>query len=144
MAISYIELSRLATHGDTVPVEENGALVFDTIITSGGAGISYDLAGTITFHVAGFYFVDWYVAPQHGLTTNGSNWAIQTGDGRLSLIGSSHTKVSATTGFAILEMAAEDTVQLVNVSDGTLYLSQAVEAKAGLVAYGIQLQGMME
>jgi len=78
------------------------------------------------------------VAPQHGLTTNGSNWAIQTGDGRLSLIGSSHTKVSPTVGFAIFEAAAEDTVQLINVSDGTLYLSEAVEAKAGLVAYGIQ------
>ena len=138
MAISYIELTRLAPPGGTVVVEEGGALLFDTVVSSGGTGIGYDFAGTITFNEAGFYYIDWFVAPQHGLTTNGSNWAIQTGDGRLSLIGSSHTKVSATTGFAILEAAAGDTVQLINVSDGALYLSEATEAKAGLAAYGIQ------
>ena len=139
MAISYIELTRYATHGEVVVVEEDDPLIFDAIISSGGAGISYDYAGTLTFHEAGYYFIDWFVAPQYGLTTNGSNWAIQTGDGRLSLIGSSHTKISPTVGFAIFEAQAEDTVQLINVSDGALYLSEAVEAKAGLIAYAIQV-----
>lgn len=53
-----------------------------------------------------------------------------------------HGKVSPTVGFsmgfAILEAAENDTAQLINVSDGALYLSEAVEAKAGLAAYGIQ------
>jgi len=141
MAISYIELTRLAVHGEVVVVEENGALLFDVIVSTGGTQISYDkLTGAITFHEAGYYYIDWYVAPQFGLTTNGSNWAIRTGPGpgQQSLIGSSHTKVSATTGFAILNVAADETAQLVNVSDGALYLSEAVDAKAGLIAYGIQ------
>jgi len=136
MAISYIELARLYPKGGPAAVAENGALLFDTVVAS-GSQIGYNTGtGAITFHQAGFYFIDWYVAPQFGLTTDGSNWAITTGGG-LSFIGSSHTKISATTGFAILDAAAGETAQLVNVSDGAIYLSQAVESKAGLVAYGI-------
>jgi len=134
-----MELTKLTEQNDVVA--QDGALIFDTVISSWGTRISYDMAGTITFNESGFYYIDWYIAPQHGLTTNGSNWAIQTGDGRLSLIGSSHTKVSATTGFAIINAAANDTVRLVNVSDGVLHLSRAVDAKAGLIVYGIMLQG---
>ena len=143
MPISYIELERLNPHGGIVVVPEDAPLVFDTIVSSDGTQISYDPGtGVITFNDAGFYYVAWYVAPQFGLTTNGSNWAIQTTISQLSFIGSSHTKVSATTGFAILDAQAGETIQLINVSDGDISLSEAVESKAGLVAYSITMQNL--
>lgn len=140
MAISYIELERVGPQGDVVVVDTNATLVFDTIVSGEGLGtqISYNMGtGVITFLEAGYYYIDWFVAPQFGLTTDGSNWAIQTSMSGLNIIGSSHTKVSATTGFAIVNAAANETAQLVNVSDGALSLSQAVQSKAGLIVYSI-------
>ena len=137
MPISYIQLERLEpASGGVIP--ENSPLIFDTVVSLEGAQMSYDIStGIITFNEAGYYYVDWYVAPQFGMTTNGSNWAIKTTISQMMIIGSSHTKVSATTGFAILNVEANETVQLINVSDGDLSLSQAVKSKAGLVAYGV-------
>jgi len=145
MPISYIELERLNPHGGgIVVVPENGALIFDSVVSHEGTQISYNTAtGVITFNNAGFYFIDWYVAPQAGLTTNGSNWAIQTTLSQETFIASSHTKVSVTTGFAILNAQANETAQLVNVSDGDLSLSEAVESKAGLIAYSVTAQVMI-
>ena len=141
MAVSYIELQRLYPLDETLVVPENGVLMFDTVISSAGTQISYDgTTGTITFNDAGFYYIDWFVAPQFGLTTNGSNWAIQTALGQLTLIGSSHTKVSVTSGFAILDAEEGETAQLINVSDGAIYLSEAVRSKAGLIVYSIPAQ----
>ena len=136
MAISFIELMRTQPKGEAVTVPAGGAVVFDTVVSNQGTQIGYG-AGVITFNEAGHYYIDWVVAPQGGLTTNGSNWAIVTDIGGLTLIGSSHAKVSVTTGFAIVDAAAGETARLVNVSDGPIDLSQAVESKAGLVAYGI-------
>ena len=142
MAISYYELARLRPSGEPIPVAQNATLIFDEIVSYAGAQISYNPStGVINFNQAGFYYIDWYVAPQFGLTTDGSNWAIQTNLSQQSIIGSSHTHISATTGFAILNVEAGETAVLVNVSDGTLYLSQAVESKAGLVVYGITEPG---
>ena len=140
MAISYMELERLAPQGDVLVVPEGGAVEFDSVVSSEGAMISYDMAGTITFNGAGYYYIDWYVAPQFGLTTDGSNWAIQTGIGGLTFIGSSHTKVSATVGFAIFNAVAGETARLVNVSDGAIALSRAVLSKAGLIVYNVAAQ----
>jgi len=139
--IAYMELERLAPQGDVLVIPENGAVVFDSIVSSEGTYIDYDTGtGTITFNAAGYYYIDWYVAPQFGLTTDGSNWAIKTSIGDLTFIGSSHTKVSATVGFAIFKAAAGETAQLVNVSDGPISLSQAVQAKAGLIVYSVAEQ----
>ncbi|MCL1872847.1 MAG: hypothetical protein FWF85_01880 [Clostridiales bacterium] len=141
MPISYIELERVAPQGFVVIVPENGTLVFDTIIADEGTMISYNInTGTITFNEAGFYYIDWFVAPVYGLTSDGSNWAVRTGQSQLTLIGSSHAKVSVTTGFAIIEAEAGETAQLINVSDGAINLSQAVKSKAGLVVYNVATQ----
>lgn len=135
---SFIELEKALPVGEGVIVPVNETLVFDTIVSSDGTSISYDTGtGIITFNEAGFYFIDWYVAPQFGLTTDGSNWAIQTSISGLSIIGSSHTKVSVTTGFAIINAVAGETARLVNISSGALTLSQAVQSKAALIAYYI-------
>jgi len=139
MSISFVQLER-AQLGDGV-VPEGGALVFDRVVSSAGTQISYNAAaGTITLNQAGFYYIDWYVAPFFGLTTDGSNWAIQTTLGGLAIVGSSHTKVSVTTGFAILNVGAGETVQLVNVADGAVSLSPFVLSKAGLIAYSVAMQ----
>ena len=141
MPISYLQLARLEPVSNVLIVPENEALIFDTVISSEGTQISYDIStGVITFNEAGYYYVDWYVAPQFGLTTDGSNWAIQTSLSQIKIVGSSHTRVSVTTGFAILNVEANETVQLVNVSDGALSLSQAVQSKAGLIAYSVSTQ----
>lgn len=141
MAISFIQLERSAPAFDVLIVPENDTLIFDTIVSNEGLQISYNAStGIITFNEAGYYYVDWYVAPQFGLTTDGSNWAIETALSGMTIIGSSHTKVSATTGFAILDAEENETIRLVNVSDGALSLSQAVQSKAGLVAYSVTMQ----
>ena len=138
MAISFIELERAEPRGNVFIVPENVALIFDTVVSNEGTAISYNTTtGVITFNEAGYYYLDWFVAPQFGLTTDGSNWAIQTNISQLTFIGSSHTKVSVTTGFAIINAAANETAQLVNVSDGSLSLSQTVQSKAGLIAYSV-------
>ena len=145
MAVTYLQLERLFPVGEVVVVDTDEALVFDMIVSSRGLGtaISYDTGtGTITFLEGGYYYIDWFVAPQFGLTTDGSNWAIQTAIGGLSIIGSSHTRVSVTTGFALLHVQANETARLVNVSDGALHLSQAVQAKAGLIVYGIAVMNL--
>ena len=137
MPVSFIELQKETPQ----IVPENGTLVFDRIVSSDGTSISYNTnTGVITFNAPAYYYIDWFVAPQFGLTTNGSNWAIQTSLVQRSIIGSSHTKVSVTSGFAIFYAAAGETARLVNVSDGALQLSEAVESKAGLIVYGVATQ----
>ena len=138
MALAYLELERVNPAWDTVAVDADSILVFDTIVASEGLGIQfqYDInTGIITFLEAGYYYVDWYVAPQSGFTTDGSNWAVQTAISGVSFVCSSHSKVAATTGFALVNAEAGETARLVNVSDGVLILSQAVKSKAGLVVY---------
>ena len=145
MSVSFLELSKVLSRGSAVIVYPNGTLVFDTIVSSDGLGtqIDYDTStGIITFLEAGYYYIDWFVAPKHGLTTDGSNWAIQTSISQQSIIGSSHVKVSVTTGFALLNAAANETVRLVNVSDGPIYLSHAVQAQAGLIVYSIAVMNL--
>lgn len=135
---SFIELDKILPVNEGIIVPVNGTLVFDTIVSSDGTSISYNAGtGVITFNDAGYYFIDWYVAPQFGLTVDGSNWAIQTSISGLTIRGSSHTKVSVTTGFALINAPAGETARLVNVSSGALTLSQAVQSKAALVTYNI-------
>lgn len=135
---SFIQLERLLPVGEGVVIPVGGTLVFDTTVSSDGTSIGYNAGtGVITFVDAGYYFIDWSVAPQSGLTVDGSNWAIETSIGGLTIIGSSHTKVSVTTGFAIINAVAGETARLVNVSSGALTLSEAVQSKAALVAYNI-------
>lgn len=136
--VSFIEIERILPFEESVVVPANGTLVFDEIVAGDGASITYNQdTGIITFNNAGYYYIDWYVAPQFGLTTNGSNWAIRTSISGLTFIGSSHTKVSVTTGFAIINAVAGETAQLLNVSSDAITLSQAVQSKAALVAYNI-------
>ena len=136
--LPYVVLARLQPINQIVTVPSGGNLVFDTVISSSGADISYDPGtGIITFATAGYYFIDWHVTTQTGLANDGNNWAIQTTLSNLTITGSSHTKISVASGFAILEAAVGETAQLVNVSNGTLVLSAAAQSKAALTVYRV-------
>ena len=130
--IQYLQLER--TYDGSIA--SNGTVVFDAVLSGVEGLISYNtLTGKITFSADGLYYIGWFVATEFGQTTNGSNFAIVTSDGE-TLTGSSHVRVSSTTGFAIVEVAVPGkTARLVNTSDNDLVLSQAVNAKAALVVY---------
>jgi hypothetical protein len=135
---SYIVLERLLPTDEAVKVPVGANLIFDTVVSGTGTAITYDgNTGGITFVDAGFYYVDWYVATQSGLSTDGNNWAILTAIGEQSFVGSSHIKISSPTGFALIEAGAGETAQLVNISDDSLVLSKVVKSKAGLCVYGL-------
>jgi hypothetical protein len=131
VAISIIQLDRT----ESVTVPENGVLVLDLLRSIEGSAISYSVdSGVITFNEDGFYFVGWFVAPQFGLVTNGSNWGIRTSLSGQVFAGSSHTSNAPVSGFAIINADAGETAQLVNLSDGAIRLSPAIITKASLTA----------
>ena len=136
--LSYVVLAKLLPPGEKVIVPSGANIMFDTIVSVSGTDISYNpVTGIITFNNEGYYFIDWNAATQTGLSNDGNNWAIQTTLSNLTIIGSSHTAVSIAAGFAILNAAANETARLVNVSNGTLVLSEAVQSKAGLTVYRV-------
>jgi|GEM_PF-1211941 len=130
---AYLQLERI-TDGE---IDVNDAVVFDNVLSSDGTAISYNMTtGELAFNEAGFYAINWFVAPQFGLTTDGSNFAILS-DGGYALTGSSHVKVSPTVGFAVIEVTTPGKrISLINISDNSLTLSQVVNTKAALVAFG--------
>ena len=133
--VPYLQLEKI-TSG---VIDIQGAVVFDNVVSSGGDQIDYnDATGDITFSEAGFYYVDWFVAPQFGLTADGGNFSIVTSDNDPELTGSSHVRVSPTTGFALIGVTAPGkTIRLINTSDSSITLSQAANAKAALAVFGI-------
>ena len=133
--VSYLQLERTA--GGMIGV--NQAVIFDRVASAGGDRIQYDASiGEIAFDEAGYYYIDWFVAPQFGLTGDGSNFAIITSENEPALTGSSHVRVSPTIGFAVIEAAAPGkTVRLINTSDNSLTLSAFVEVKAALAVYSV-------
>ncbi|MCL1915018.1 MAG: hypothetical protein FWG10_14405 [Eubacteriaceae bacterium] len=138
MYVSYMEMSRREPRGVPVLVNPGNPVLFDTVLESVGTTIEYDLStGIFTFLEEGFFYFDWYVAPQHGITTDGSNWAIQTTLSQSRFIGSSHSHIAATLGFAIVRAVNGEKASLINVSDGPIYLSQAALSKAGLIVLSI-------
>jgi len=133
--VPYLQIERIANG----VVQANDAVVFDNVLLVSGDQISYStVTGELTFSEAGFYYIDWFVATQFGLTTDGSNFAIVTSGSTPALTGSSHVRVSPTIGFAILEVTAPGmTARLVNTSSDSLTLSQAVNAKAALAVFAV-------
>jgi len=120
-------------------IPTNAAVVFDSVVSVSGDQISYSTAtGEISFNAAGYYYIDWFAAPQFGQTTDGSNFALVSSGGAPALTGSSHVRVSQTAGFAIVEVTVPGkTVQLINTSDNSLTLSRFVTAKAALAVFSI-------
>ena len=121
-------------------VATNQSVAFDTILQYGGSSLTYDVATKdITIHTPGVYYINWFVAQQTGLATDGSNFAIiQSLDNQPRFIGSNHVKISQTSGFAIIKTTVPNIkVRLANVSNAAAALSDTAQIKAGLAAFSI-------
>jgi hypothetical protein len=131
----YLQLEK-RTSGQ---VDTGDPVVFNVQLQSGGGGITYnDLTGVITFALPGVYYLNWYVAQQTGLATDGSNFDIVTSNAVPDIVGSNHVKISQTSGFAIIETTtAGVTARLVNVADERATLSDTTMVKAALAVFGI-------
>ena len=112
-------------------------MLFDNALVDGGTIEYNSLNGAFTLRFCGDYFIQWFVATQMGLTTDGSNFAIAL-DGVTDIIGSDHVRISPTLGFTIVKVnGPPPTVQLVSVADGIIELSQMTLVKAGIVIFKI-------
>ncbi len=122
-------------------IEPSSNVAFDTIVYCAG-DISYDTgAGVITFHVAGRYVLDWWVATQTSTSTNGAVFALSSSQGDV-LEGNSPIKTGEVVGIGILDIAAAPvTVSLVNASTASFYYSAIVPVKATLVVTEDDLSG---
>ena len=120
-------------------VNTNEAVRFNLVVQSGGSDITYNMTdGRITFRVPGVYYLNWFVAQQTGLSTNGSNFAIIASTPMSPYItGSNHVKISQTNGFAIIKTdVANVTARLINTADASAQLSDTTQVKAGLAVIG--------
>lgn len=129
--MSNIALQIERVSGGSVPV--SGPVIFDTVVFSAG-NVTYNPAtGVITFLEAGRYVIDWWVATQSSLSSNGIVFALSSSQGDL-LEGNSPAKNGEVYGIGIIEVAAAPvTVSLLNVSNGEIFYSSVVPLKATLV-----------
>lgn len=135
--VQYLQLER-TTVGH---INTDAPVLFNVEVQKGGTHINYNNAnGVITFTTVGVYYLNWFVAQQTGLATDGSNFAIRKS--ALDVVGSNHIKISQTSGFAIVHVtAANQTVVLVNVADAPASLSDVALVKAGLAVFGVADDG---
>ena len=117
-------------------------LIFDNPILHNG-GIGYNpFTGLIEFRQTGVYFLQWFIAPETGLTTDGVNFALKTNTPAKhpmqNIHSSGHILVSALCGFAIVDVTELPVVaKLVNTSDSGVTLSAVAHVKAGIAAFKI-------
>ena len=127
-------------------VAVEGVVPFTTeVVNSGSDMFTWTQDGEINILKKGTYFINWYVAQQTGLALDGSNFALQiVGDiNMLHSTGSSHLKITAVSGFAILDVGDSPmTIQLLNVSEYPATLSEDTKIKAGIAIFGVdEIQG---
>lgn len=141
-----VEFRNTAGSGDRYAVMPNMAIPFDTdIFQSEGSGgvphITYSSStGEITFSKAGIFFVNWFVAQQSGLSSDGANFALEmtTLGSPIRIVGSGHVKIAASSGFAILNVPAAGTIlTLTNTATHKATLSEHTQIKAGLAIFSV-------
>ena len=115
----------------------NEPMLFDDVLADDGT-IEYNmLNGAFTLRFCGDYFIKWFIIPEMGMATNGSEFAIAV-NGATDLTGSSHAMVSPTAGFTIVKVnGPPPTAQLVCVSDAVIELSKFTLVTAGIVIFKI-------
>jgi len=124
----------------------NGIMEFDIPLFLKGA-ISYQTDGSIDISLQGTYIVAWFASGMHGFARDGQRYKVKKFDYETSvwadIVGASnHTKVSSTTGFAVVEVTGEDiskyqkaTIALFNCADANIRLT-LFNPKAGIMVYG--------
>ncbi len=107
-------------------------VIFENVIFSAG-NISYDPAsGIITFSEPGRYTVDWWIAVQSSVSTNGTVFALSSSQGDF-LEGNSPLKTDEVSGIGIIEViSAPVTLSLVNASTARIFYSTIVPVTASL------------
>ncbi|HAK73583.1 MAG TPA: hypothetical protein DCP36_08255, partial [Sporomusaceae bacterium] len=114
-------------------VTANNNVIFENIINSYGT-ISYDpLTGVVTISKPGRYMVNWWVATQAVIGSNGISFSIVTSQGD-ELLGDTPIKTDEVVGFALVQVdSAPITLSLVNSTPATVSYSSLVPVKAALV-----------
>lgn len=122
-------------------IESNERVVFNNIKYTAG-DISYNTTtGELTLSSEGRYVIDWWLAVQFGLSTNGAAFALETSQGDL-IIGNSPIKTDEVYGTGIIEVTtAPVTVVLKNIGTGPIYLSPAVPLQGTLILLEDVLNG---
>lgn len=113
-------------------VESLQNVIFDTINTLNG-NIDYNsTTGIITFNEIGIYKINWWVASQSSLSTNGSVFSFVTSDDESH--GNSPIKTDQINGVCLVNVTSTPmTASLINQSTQTIYYSQIVPVKALIV-----------
>ncbi len=113
-------------------VETLANVIFDTVNTLNG-NIDYDTTtGIITFNEAGTYKINWWIASQSSLATNGSCFSFVTSDGES--YGNSPIKTDQVSGVCLINITSTPmSAILINQSTETVYYSQIVPTKALMV-----------
>jgi hypothetical protein len=124
-----------------VPLGSN--LIFDTIVYTFG-NINYDLnTGFITINEPGTYSINWWVATQASLSTNGAVFAIDSSQGDF-IEGNSPIKTGEVYGIAIIEVVSLPiTISLKNSSTADIFLSTIVPVTANLVVIKEDIIGII-
>ncbi|HMM23037.1 MAG TPA: hypothetical protein PKA10_20200 [Selenomonadales bacterium] len=114
-------------------VASGGNVLFDTVVYSDGT-VDYDSAtGVLTFSTTGRYIINWWVATQSSLSTNGAVFALSSSQSDL-IRGNSPVKTGTICGMGSIGVAsAPVTVSLVNSSTATFYYAPQVPLKATLI-----------
>lgn len=116
-------------------------VVFDSIVYLAG-NISYNnTTGVITFNEAGRYVVNWWVATQTTVSTNGTVFALSSSKGDY-LEGVSPIRTGEVVGTGIIDVVtAPVTVSLVNGSNSTIFYAINVPLTATLVVVQDDVSG---
>jgi len=155
--ISHLQLEFLNPDATAPAIIEAGdAIPFDNQLSM-STDIDYDdQTGRFTIKTAGTWLVNWFVAPQTGLSPEGSNFGIAIYEpiediddpdypGLMApqfIVGSGHVKISATSGFTVIDVSSAQVglggvvFDLQNTSDQDAALSERTQVKAGLAIFG--------
>ncbi len=108
-------------------------VIFDSVVYTAG-NISYNNStGVITFNETGRYVINWWVATQASVSTNGTVFALSSSQTD-TLVGDSPTKAGQVSGMGIIDVvSAPVTVSLINASTSAVYYSSLVPVTAALV-----------
>ena len=113
----------------TGEVATNGNMIFNNVILNDSTMIYNASTGVITLSEAGNYHISWWVANQCVSSSLEVSFSLVSSGG-VNIIGNSPLKTNSFSGMGIVQVTSPTTLQLVNSSAGTSYLSSNVTVKA--------------
>ena len=116
-----------------------GAVLFNETLVNDDPNVVYNPAdGTISFVQEGEYYVSWFVVTKTGLGTSGPSFSIVTNEATPTYYtAGSGIKTGEISGFALLNVSAEFSFTLQNVTNGGVRLNDNVEVMAGIAVVNI-------